>query len=148
MTVPIDAGQLKQLILSEINDASGRVQLQLDTIWALYQRYAGVDIRLQYQLSLVKAIDVALGAIREDVNFSTSGDLTVSLQQKFANLMQMRKNAADEIDVIKAELKGSRSGAIAQLVQVAPVMPLVGEVDANSLQWNGTPYKRSTRRTE
>lgn len=148
MAVPIDAGQLKNLIVTEVNDTSGQVNVQIDTVWALYQRYAGVDIRLQYQLALVKAIDIALGQIREDVNFSTSGDLTVSLQQKFANLMQMRQNAQDEIETIKAELKGTRGGAIAQLIQVAPVMPAIGGVDANSLEWNGQPYKRSARRTQ
>lgn len=145
MTVPIDVGQLKALIVDEINDASGRVSQRIDTIWALYQRYAGIDIRLQYQYALVKAIDIALGYIREDVNFSTSGDLTVSLQQKFANLMQMRDNAAEEIEVIKQELKGTRSGVIAQIERVAPIQPLNGAPDANSLDYSGSAYKPASR---
>ena len=136
-------GELMTLIVDEVNDPAGRVSARIQTIWMLYARYPPP---LRYQMALVKACGIALGSIRDDVNFNQSGDLAVQLAQKFDHVNTILQAAVAERDRVRAELQSAAAPSVGYLTQTAPVLPPTGAIDGNEIESPYLPRVRGRRR--
>jgi len=144
MTVPTSDQRTE--ILSTVGDFSdGFLASQLDYVW---QKYDVVGGGLQILYTKRDLLDMAMGRVREQVDFQTPSDVSVQASQLLNNILKMRNAIQAEIDKLSntpggVVESGSTFVAFAGelLTTGSTSLPgFSGEVDVNSLDFRGSPY--------
>jgi hypothetical protein len=136
----------QQRLVDEVGETDdGRLAANVVAVLAVW---AGKDLikpgltRLYAKRQL---IDLAMGAVRSQVDFSDAQGLTVKAGQRGTRLQAMQDTTLAEIIRLEAKARGRRLGASQELVTKAPAMPpwpTPPFPDANDPRLNGDPYKR------
>src|SRR5262249_48559101 len=104
--MPLDAAAYQALIVTEVGDtASGLVANQIATLWALNDDQP--SLKLQYLFAKLKAIDLLMGTVREQVTQQGLNQVRSDLSDKMKNLALMR--SATEADIERAIASGVTS---------------------------------------
>lgn len=138
----LTSSQLQNLIIVQVGDTpDGVLSLNMSTLWEMSSQYSGFPA-LQFLYVKKAAISTLMGRYRAQVNFSSSGDLTVSLDNLLGNLIKMLALVDEEI--AQAIVK-SRSGksSVGELETKAPAPSPYPNLDGNDPGYRGSIYKRS-----
>ena len=138
--------QYKDLIIDETEDPGGIISKNIDVYWEIESDRGKVSKKLQYLYTFRKALMTLLTRAHKKVDFNSSGDLQVRLQQMSDNLQELYDRTQSEIDELEKQIDSAGGGAVGQLTQTAPVMPPSRSgPDANDRRYRGDPYRRNKR---
>lgn len=109
------------IIINTIGDRNNLLSVNVPVIWELYE--SSVDLQRRYLYTMRDAIRMMQGYVRNDVNFSASGDLSVQLTQRFDHLQKMLESVQDDIKAIESGIGVAFSPVIGELTTVQPSTP-------------------------
>lgn len=139
--MPLTIAEYKQQIIQEVCDTpSAILAANIDRYWKNGDREASYE--LQFLKAKMTAIRAVMGEERRtDVDSVGLGGVSMKLQQRIETLKTMLKDTQAEYMLAIASI-GSYGGVADVIATVAPVSPPAGAVDANSLDYSGSPYRR------
>lgn len=140
--------QIQALIVAQVGDEvtaawpDGILAGNVATIWDGYADTGSPDLQKLYTKR--DCIDLVLGAVRGQVDFTIDNDHSRKQSQKRVALMEMRQACMDDVDRILATM--GAGGAIGPITKTAPVMPGAGQPDPNARRYRGDPLCPPGRR--
>jgi len=147
------AADIQRLVVLRVGDTpDGLLAANIAAIWASYADKAAVYPRLQELYTQREAVELAAARVRAEVDFGTSGDISIRASQQFAALLAMRRELDAQLAELETRARGARVGVVGPLVAVAPQSPPrgvpvpSGPPDANAPAYQGDAYTRTTRR--
>jgi hypothetical protein len=144
MSVPTSDQQDE--ILSTVGDFSdGFLAGKLAYVWAKYDILGG---RLQILYTKRDLLDMAMGRLRESIDFQTPTDVSMQASQLLNNILKMRNAIQQEIDKLENNPGGvvsdgsSFSSFVGELTTTgsSSLNGFSGEIDVNSIGFRGSPY--------
>lgn len=152
--MPISDADAQTKILDELGELSGgSVGTAIAFLWAAYASKALIASGLQEAYTKRSCIDMLLGAVKINVDFSEPGGLSLKQSDQTAFLQDMRAQATAQIDLLERRAQASRPALVGQLTTVKPVTPpvplpdITWPLDADSPWLNGSPYYPGLRRS-
>lgn len=109
------------LIVNTIGDRNNLLAINVPVIWDLYESSA--DLQRRYLYTMRDAIRMMQGQVRNHVQFSASGDLSVQLGQRFDHLQKMLESVQDDIEKIESGVGAVFTPVIGELTTVQPSTP-------------------------
>lgn len=143
--MPATASQIQAFIVLEVGDEAGVLADNLAAVWDSFADKAGAGPRLQELYAKRRCIDLVLGALRSQVDFTTDGqDLSFKAHQRIDTLNTMRKDVQTEIARVEQFAIAAGGPAVGQITTVAPITPPLPQpgpyLDANDQRYSGSPY--------
>lgn len=141
--------EARALLLVEVgDDVNNTVAANWPLLWTVAGVMAGSltsdteqGALLRYQFALVKACDLLLGTVREDVSFSEK-DRSEKLSELTANLQKKRETALIEIKRLTALVTGAAGIEVGALTTTHILSSPAGYVDANDPYYSGASPQR------
>lgn len=140
--------QIQTLLVLEVGDNADR--LLAANVAALWDRFADkalVSTRLRELYVKRSLIDLARGAIRDQIDYSLGGAAAASFHahDRVETLEKMRANLYAELQQEERVARHTRPLALGTLTQTAPELPADGTappatLDANDPRFAGSPY--------
>lgn len=116
----------------------------LADIESLWDEYAEKVGRLRYLYVKCHGVDLLLGQVWEDVDY-TDADVTEKLEQQAKNLQRMRDNAEAEIKKLEEWAGAAVGGLVGELTTKTPAPRTTAyQPDPNDAQYRGHPLRRVT----
>lgn len=135
--MPLTPAQYQALIVAEVGDTpDGQVAAQIAALWEVAGAQPS-DV-LRYLYTKRAAIDLLMGAVRQQVSFKALDGASVDLSDLMEHLTTMREATQQRIDEAIATLDAG--GAIAEITTTAPIAPPPNWPDANAERLRGSPY--------
>lgn len=142
--MPLSTDQL--LLVEEVGETDdGRLVANVVAVLAVWSDRDLVRSGLTRLYAKRQLIDLALGAVRMQVDFAEQLDVGMKLSQRVATLETMQAVTLAEIIRLERKARGARPGASLELATKAPATPpwpTPPFPDANDPRLSGDPYRR------
>lgn len=149
--MPLSDAQYRQLIVDQVGDtASGLIANQITTLWTLNDDQPSP--KLQFYHTKRAAIQMLMGAVREQVTQQGLDGVRTDLSKKLEHLATMLTAVNDDIDRYQAsgidvEVDSDFAAAAGELTTTTSRPPPTAcGPDANSPLYRGDPYYPRRRR--
>lgn len=140
----VAASDIQADLVLEIGDTpDGRLAGSVASFWARYADKALVAARLQELYTKRSLIDVALASLRNHVDTSTDGAISIRLSQREVYLKERRAETLTEITRLETIARANRAPQQAALTSTElETPPFSLAPDANAPIYRGDPYYR------
>lgn len=136
----LSSEQYKDKIILEVGDnADGLLAATVDLLWDAHDNQAELEVRYLYAKR--DAIDVMLGSVRAQVDFTIDNDHSRKQSQKAQILLAMRAACQATLDQALALAAAASGGTVGQLTTTAPVAPLTGQQNPSDRRYRGDPLR-------
>ena len=147
--MPLDAAAYQSLIVTQVGDtASGLIAGQILVLWDLNDDQP--SLKRQYYATLISAIEMLMGAVREQVTQQGLDGVRTQLSDKLNNLQTMLEAARASLQQLAASGIEADAGFAAATGELSTTTsrpsPYAAGPDANDPAYRGDVYRRSRRR--
>ena len=137
----VSVANIQQLIVLEIGDtAENLLANNVNLVWNAYQDKGPIFPRLQEWYVRRDMILMAQAAMRNQVDFSMNGDLSLRLSERTQFLRDRYKEVSTEIVRLEKIAQATRPSVIGELLAKDLETPPPGAADSMSRRLIGSPY--------